>query len=141
MWNGGDQTNDPFMSLNESPTNPKNNPITFFTGKDNYKLTRSFAKWLDVDYITLKRKDYNTIYDLVDTCQSPWEKMLPLEGTDGFQFHPNLQEDDRLAVWVNDLGRNGYFSYLNDDTDQYDGLRMMTYQIEDSLMKKDNPDN
>ena len=47
MWNGGDQTNDPMMSLNDSPTNPKNNPIMFFTGKDDYMKTRSFAKWLD----------------------------------------------------------------------------------------------
>lgn len=66
MWNGGDQTNDPFMSLNESPTNPKNNPIMFFTGKDNYLNIRSFAKWLDLDYITLKRKDYQSIYTLMD---------------------------------------------------------------------------
>ena len=38
----------------------------FFTGKDNYLNTRSFAKWLDLDYITLKRKDYQTIYTLMD---------------------------------------------------------------------------
>jgi len=44
-------------------------------------------------------------------------------------------------VWVNDLGRNGYFDYLSSDTDQYDGLKMLTYQISPDLMKKDNPDN
>ena len=44
-------------------------------------------------------------------------------------------------MWVNDLGRNGYFDYLNTDTDQYDGLKMLTYQISPSLMQKDNPDN
>ncbi len=54
------------MSLNDSPTNPKNNPIMFFTGKDDYKKTRSFAKWLDLDYITLQRKDYASIYTLED---------------------------------------------------------------------------
>lgn len=47
MWNGGDQTNPYFMSLNDSPTNPKDNPITFFTGTDDSLYTRTFAKWLD----------------------------------------------------------------------------------------------
>ena len=44
-------------------------------------------------------------------------------------------------MFVNDIGRSGYFTYLNDDYDTYDGLRMMTYQIGLDLMKKDNPDN
>jgi len=30
---------------------------------------------------------------------------------------------------------------LSSDTDQYDGLKMMTYQISPDLMKKTNPDN
>jgi len=127
VWNGGDQTNDPFMSLNESPTNPKNNPITFLTGTDNYRYTRSFAKWLGQDTITMKRKDYASLSQLEDQFVSPWSVPQQLQGTDGFQFHPQLEESDKLYVFVNDIGRSGYFTYLNDDYDQYDGLRMMTY--------------
>ncbi|CDW87257.1 cd36 family protein [Stylonychia lemnae] len=147
VWNGGDQTNDPFMSINYSPTSPKDNPIVFFSGTDDYLYTRSFGLWLDLPYITMKRKDYTSLFNLEAVYADPWIQADGtggkeyLEGTDGFQFHPDLQSDDRLWVWVNDLGRNGYFDYYSDDTDAYDGLKMMTYQISPDLMKKANKDN
>ena len=72
------------MSLNDSPTNPKDNPITFLTGTDNYLYTRSFAKWLDQELITMKRKDYTSLTELDDVFVSPWSVPQPLEGTDGF---------------------------------------------------------
>lgn len=123
MWNGGDQTNDPFMAINGSPTCPLNNPIVFFTGKGDYLRTRQFGQWLGLDYITMKRLDYDSINQLSDRYVDPWANpdqnfgQVPLAGTDGFQFHPDLQESDVLEVWVNDLGRNGQFVYLNQDTD------------------------
>jgi len=72
------------MSLNDSPTNPRDNPIVFFTGKDDYLMTRQFGKWLDIGHITLKRKDYQSLLNLTDVCENPWSVEVPLKGTDGF---------------------------------------------------------
>jgi len=36
IFMGGDKTNNPFLSLNMPPTRPQNNPISFFTGVDDY---------------------------------------------------------------------------------------------------------
>jgi len=96
VYNGGDQTNDPFMSINKSPTAPKDNPIIFFTGTDDYLYTRTFGSWLGQDHITMKRKDYLSLSELTDVYTDPWSKegqeSTPeyLHGTDGFQFHPDL---------------------------------------------------
>lgn len=44
-------------------------------------------------------------------------------------------------MWVNDIGRNGYFDYLSEDKETYDGLNMLTFQISTKLMDKNYPDN
>lgn len=47
---GGDQTADPFLSIEFSPTNPRNNSMAFLSGagdKDyDYLFTRLYSKWL-----------------------------------------------------------------------------------------------
>jgi len=39
-----------------------------------------------------------------------------------------------LAAFVNDLSRNAYFTYANSDSDTYDGLEMMNFEIAKYLM-------
>ena len=51
VYQGGDTTNDPFLSIDLSPTNPKDNKMTFLTGEGDekyaYLFTRTYNKWLD----------------------------------------------------------------------------------------------
>jgi len=61
VYMGGDQTTDPFMALNQSPTSPANNPMAFFTGTDDFMFTRRMGLWLNQEYISLKRMDYDSI--------------------------------------------------------------------------------
>jgi hypothetical protein len=49
-----------------------NNPVTFLTGKDDYKKTRRIMNWLDRPFITVKRRDYVTIEELEDVYEEPW---------------------------------------------------------------------
>ncbi len=72
MYINGDQTNDPFMGINLSPAYPCDNPIMMFTGTDDHLYTRQVARWLDLDYITIKKKDYDTISCLSDRYIEPW---------------------------------------------------------------------
>lgn len=131
------------MAINLAPTSPLNNPVTFFTGTDDYMYIRRFAKWLDIDYIAVRRQDYETINEMKDVFDEPWEQKIYLDGTDGNQFHTDIKKEEILSAWVNDLGRNGYFTYMNSDTDTYNGLEMMNFQIADYMMKDlvENPDN
>ena len=51
VYMGGDITTDPLLSIEFSPTNPKNNTMGFLsgTGPDSYDFlfTRLYSKWLD----------------------------------------------------------------------------------------------
>lgn len=65
----------------------------------------------------IKGKEYTSVSEIQDYIYSPWEEKVLLDGTDGMQFSPDLQTDDVIAAFVNDLSRNCYFDYShNDDT-------------------------
>lgn len=144
MWLAGDNTTAAFMSLNSDPTSPPDINMAFLTGTDDYMLVRQYAKWFDLDYITLQRQDYEDIYTLKTIYAEPWNERVYLNGTDGFQFHPNLKYEDPIAAFVNELSRNAAFSPVNVSSYDYQSpLEMITYQLAESLMysMEYNPDN
>lgn len=135
MYNGGDQTNDPFMSINTSPTQPPNNTVAFFTGTDDYLFTRRVARWLNLEYVSMKRMDYDSISTLSNRYVEPWMGRDLLDGTDGMTFHCDLQPEDHLAAFVPDFARVAYFTYHNVDKDAYPGLELMVFQLDKKLME------
>jgi hypothetical protein len=72
VYMGGDQTNDPFMGINISPAYPPNNKMALFTGTDDDAYTRRVARWLELPYISVKRRDYDTVNALSDRFAEPW---------------------------------------------------------------------
>ena len=53
---------------------------------------------------------------------------MQLDGSDGFQFSPDLDEDYVLKAFVNDLSRNCYFDYSHTD-DRYPHLETYVFNI------------
>ena len=106
LYANGDQTNDLLMGINMSPSYPKNNKIMMFTGTDDHSFTRRMAKWLEREYITMKRKDYKSLTALGDWYLEPWDKRVFLDGSDGVLFAPNVQTSKKLNVMVPDFARN-----------------------------------
>ena len=133
VYQGGDQTTSPLLSLDDPPTHPKDNPISFFTGEGDYKNTRRYASWLESDKITIQKKDYKSISQLYNTTFSPWREEVFLDGTDGMQFYPGLTDDSKIGAFVNDMSRNCYFDYTR-DSDKYKHYSTKIYSIETSLM-------
>ena len=106
--------------------------------------TRRIAKWNDNKYVTVKRGDYQDINTITYSFVNPWgENEVALDGTDGVQFHPLIDESTELSVFTNEIARNGYFTHVSSNTDDYDGLNVLTYQIKENLMwaQDYNPDN
>ena len=56
IYMGGDATTSPFLALNNQPTHPTNNTVAFFTGQDDYEMTRVYGQWLSQEYIMMKGK-------------------------------------------------------------------------------------
>ena len=141
VWMGGDQCTSPFLTINDGPTAPRNFSVGFLTGADDYMYTRWISSWLESENICVQKKDYSTMYDTYAFASNPWPEEVPLLGTDGNQFHPNIQQDEQLSAWVNDLGRNGLFKYQNSDKDSYKNLEIMYFVIDPSIMMKSDPAN
>lgn len=59
------------------------------------------------------------------------------------QFRPNLNKDEQIEVFVNDLSRSGAFDYTRTDEKSYPHLKNMIYTISQDLMHNmtKNPDN
>ena len=68
-------------------------------------LTRRVAKWLNLEYVSMKRVDYDSINTLSDRYVEPWMGRDLLDGTDGMTFHCDLQPEDHLAAFVPDFAR------------------------------------
>lgn len=86
LYMGGDNTTSSFLSLNNPPTHPKNNTIAFFTGEDDYTMTRTYGQWLGQENILMAGKQYTSMTTIEDYTYSPWEETVLLAGTDGMQF-------------------------------------------------------
>ena len=86
VYQGGDQTTPPKLALDNPPTHPKDNPVSFFTGEDNYKNTRRYASWLESDEIMIQYNTYESISKVVPATRAPWKDPVQLDGTDGMQF-------------------------------------------------------
>lgn len=52
---------------------------------------------------------------------------MPVSGTDGLQFQPNLQEEDTLNVFNADLQRTLNYSFKESNEDTYKGLDVLIY--------------
>ena len=133
VYMGGDQTVDPFLSIDTPPTHPKDNQISFFTGVDSYELTRTMGLWLGESSVRVPGSDYSTLTTTTSVLNNPWSQDIPIAGTDGMQFSPDLSEDTTIAAFVNDLSRVCTFTYLDEDS-SYKGLDTMMFQLSSDLM-------
>ena len=142
IYEGGDSTTSPFLAMNIPPTHPSDNTVAFFTGEEDYTMTRTYGTWLDSPFINMKGKQYTSINKIEDYLFSPWSEDVLLDGTDGMQFAPDQQDSGTIKVFVNDLSRNCYFDYDHVD-DRYPHLDTYIYNIQYDLMRNmtDYPPN
>ena len=92
IYQGGDNLTSPFLSLLMPPTTTPHNPITFFTGVGDYKLTRSYANWIGKPYANTLRQQYTSIYTKEDFNHEPWKERKFIFGTDLIQSHPVIEK-------------------------------------------------
>ena len=90
VYLGGDNTTSPFLAMNKPPTHPDNNRIGFFTGQEDYEFTRTYGQWLGHENILMAGKEYVSLTDIQEYLFSPWEDDVLIDGSDGFQFSPDL---------------------------------------------------
>lgn len=149
---GGDQTADPFLSIEFSPTNPRNNSMAFLSGAGDqdydYLFTRLYSKWLGQTNVYIQGKDYETINKTVPILIQPWVEAIQINGTDGNQFHPDVLNDEILSCFVNNFAKAATFTYKESEYDTYpsdkhSAIEMMKFYLAEKEMQNQvtNPAN
>jgi len=115
-------------------THPANNSISFFTGEGSYELTRTMGLWLGQNSVRVQGLTQTSVKTVEYDPYNPWAVDVPVIGTDGAQFQPDLDSGVVLEAFVNDLSRPCAFSYVGENTNYYKSLTMLNYQLEASQM-------
>ena len=97
-------------------------PNMVWTGKDNIKLTASYLMW-------------NGSMD-VPNWGTPYAGML--NGTEGLLFAPNLDMNDAVVVFVDQLFRSGYFTFSEEVPVQ--GINTYKYVLPKDELVSSNQD-
>lgn len=71
---------------------------------------------------------------------NPWKESTQVNGTDGNQFHPIIQSDERLVAFVPDFARSVDFVYRDSQFDAYqcgrsNSIEMMNFYLSDEIMQ------
>ena len=75
IYKGGNQTSEYIQSLLRTPQAHNNVKISMFSGiEDEYLQTRKIARYEDKDYISVRKRDYATIYELKRDHYKPWSQ-------------------------------------------------------------------
>lgn len=150
VYTGGDATNSPFLSLTFGATNPPNNSIAFLQGsgddKHSYLLTRTYVKWLGQATVAMSKNDYTSLNVTEPVLYNPWRVDIPVNGSDGNQFHPNVEPGETLFAFVSNFARTATFVYGESNRDAYkDGfhsaIEMMNFYLSDDVLDSKNPAN
>ena len=72
--------------------------------------------WLGEENLRVPAKDYTTLTTTTDVKFNPWSQDLPIAGTDGMQFAPELDSNNNIYAFVSDVSRICIFNYANDSS-------------------------
>lgn len=67
---------------------------------------------------------------IITTTQSPYNTVVNVTGTDGFQFEAGLTEEDTtVTVWNGALFRPLNFTQVTSDTELYKHIMVLNYTL------------
>lgn len=94
---GGDKTykqTNYTVSVDNMPTLLPNNPLSFYQGgAQNPVMTHVYFTNLNSTNVVVQSSYYNSTTTTAMTTVNPWAADVPLVGTDGSQFAPNLENN------------------------------------------------
>jgi hypothetical protein len=88
----------------------------------------------------MRGKDYTSINKLDTVYRNPWRAEVQVNGTDGNQFHPLVEQDEILTAFVPDFARQTGFTYKNSQFDAYPcgkskSVEMMNFYLYEKEME------
>ena len=138
---GGDPTINPWMSINDSPTNPVNSSDCFFVGDDKHTFTRSYGFWMNNRFVRMSGVNIKGLRSWENQLFNPWRENIPIRGTDGGQFNPLMSRSDEIWMFVSDIMMPLKFNYVRDVS--VSGMNGWRYEADRTLLmdSTEHPDN
>lgn len=87
------------------------NMVSFFTGETDDDFTRYYGVWNGSSNVGVSGKTYATTKTTTTVVNNPWPMTVPVTGTDGLQFPPDLDDDDKLEVYMPAFSRTLKFIF------------------------------
>jgi len=105
-----------------------------FTGDGDPSLTRNIGLWNNQTYATTRCYVYNSVTTTKQTACNPWAEQIPITGTDGLQFSPNLDKNSVLSVFNADIMRTLNYTY-NSTSHDFKGYTTLIFETDSSAFE------
>jgi hypothetical protein len=78
-------------------------------------LTGQLGLWNGEPTTTVKSKTFSSLKTTTSSLSNPWRYNVPVTGTNGYQFSPQLNSDSILEIFFADWSRPIAFSYASEE--------------------------
>lgn len=85
--------------------------MSILTGEGDYSVTGQYGLWNGQPKATSIGYEYTSLRTTASYLYNPWPANVPVTGTNGLQFSPQLTSDQTLQVYFSLLSRPIVFSY------------------------------
>lgn len=108
--------------------------ISFLTGEGNYPLTGQLGLWNGEPTTTVKSKTFSSLKTTTSSLSNPWRYNVPVTGTNGYQFSPQLNSDSILEIFFADWSRPIAFSYASEEQSASKKFQQITFTMQETQM-------
>eukprot|EP00163_Fabomonas_tropica_P020251 TRINITY_DN3567_c0_g1_i1.p1 TRINITY_DN3567_c0_g1~~TRINITY_DN3567_c0_g1_i1.p1 ORF type:complete len:507 (+),score=91.60 TRINITY_DN3567_c0_g1_i1:358-1878(+) len=107
----------PGLMQNETSPQQCRPPTVWKTGKPDINVIKQYVRWRDQEELDVWNGTYAN----------------KVQGTDGTQFHPNVQPDDEVKVWVDTLHRMAPVRFASKTT--VHGIHLWRMELPDIVLQ------
>eukprot|EP00357_Protocruzia_adherens_P031440 CAMPEP_0114972588 /NCGR_PEP_ID=MMETSP0216-20121206/480_1 /TAXON_ID=223996 /ORGANISM="Protocruzia adherens, Strain Boccale" /LENGTH=1080 /DNA_ID=CAMNT_0002332981 /DNA_START=101 /DNA_END=3343 /DNA_ORIENTATION=- len=132
---GGDPTANPHLGFEKNMTTPEDAlsrpTTTLWTGKNHKDLVGNYFTYEGSETIQMWGKTYDG-FTVQNGYTNPWGTQVPFKGSAGTRFQIDIQKDDKINFYIDDLYRQGDGIFV--DSFHYHDLPVYRYNLGPSML-------
>ena len=88
------------------------------------------TQWLNNANVRVQQKLFDSTITTSNYYVNPWATEVPLQGTDGWQFSPDLPESGSIYVYTPEVSRPLSFMYTGDSDSAFNGFETLNFSLD-----------
>lgn len=97
-------------------------------------MTGQLGLWNGEPTTTVKSKTFSSLKTTTSSLSNPWRYNVPVTGTNGYQFSPQLNSDSILEIFFADWSRPIAFSYASEEQSASKKFQQITFTMQETQM-------